>query len=268
MKKKAVTIYPLNVEKSYANTIAKYIDEMESAALLVVKKEIAPLLNESLNDSIRMDVSFENMKKILLKLNVFFRGIFSEKTAFAESNKFINSINTVNKANVTRQVVVRGIELTKSEPWIKSFMMAKTQENASYMSTIPDEFYNKIAQSVYRTVSSGGNLTEITEDIVKFGQTSRERAAFIARDQTGSILGQMTAERHQKAGILAFRWSDSGDNRVRPTHKKRNGKIYFYADKPLLPGEDYGCRCVAEPVDEFDEDYIKALRERELKGGD
>lgn len=250
-KKRVATIYPHNVERSFARSMAKYIDEMEKVALTVVNTEIGPIVSSVVHDvGIRNDLSFENMKKVLNKLNVFFRGIFSEKTAFKESSKFVNAVNTVNKSNIQRQVAVRGIKLSEHEPWVKSFMKAKTQENASYMSTIPDEFYNKVAQSVYRTVSNGGSLQEITEDIVKYGQISRDRAAFIARDQTGSILGQMTAERHQRSGFPAFRWSDSGDNRVRPSHKEKNDKVFLYADNPALPGEDFGCRCVAEPIDD------------------
>ena len=44
---------------------------------------------------------------------------------------------------------------------------------------------------------------------------SSDKAAFIARDQTGTILGQMNSERQKRAGFQAFRWSDSGDERVR-----------------------------------------------------
>lgn len=56
---------------------------------------------------------------------------------------------------------------------------------------------------------------------------SSDKAAFIARDQTGTILGQMNSERQKRAGFQAFRWSDSGDERVRDSHRERNGKIYF-----------------------------------------
>lgn len=262
--RRVVTIYPRAVEDGFANTMAKYIDKMEKVAISVVKEEIAPIIAETSRNDVRQDWSFDNMKKILGKLNLFFNGIFSEKTAFKESSKFVNAVNTVNKGNIKRQVAVRGINLAESEPWVKSFMQAKTQENASYMSTIPDEFFNKIAQSVYRTVSNGGSLNEITEEIQRQGQISRDRAAFIARDQTGSILGQMTAERHKRSGFPAFRWSDSGDNRVRPSHKEKNGKIFLYADNPALPGEDFGCRCVAEPVDEDElAEYLALQRQKE-----
>lgn len=254
MNKKPPTIYPLNVEKSYARSIVSYIDEMERIAIKVVKKEIYPIIEKQRirADGYREDFSFELIKKVLKKLNVFFYGIMSEKTALRESTKFVNSINVVNEANVAKQLAVRGVNPIKSSAWLRDFVKAKAQENAAYISTIPDEFYNKVAQSVMRTVSEGGSLEEIVQDIQKQGGVSRSRAEFIARDQTGSILGQITAERHQRAGFPAFRWSDSDDNRVRPTHREKNNKIFLYADDPLLPGEDYGCRCIAEPVD-YDE---------------
>lgn len=50
----------------------------------------------------------------------------------------------------------------------------------------------------------------------------------------------------------AFRWSTSGDERVCPECRKRDGKIYFFKDNPIFPGIDKDCRCIAESVDEYE----------------
>ena len=44
-------------------------------------------------------------------------------------------------------------------------------------------------------------------------------------------------------------WRTAGDGKVRSSHAANNGKIFAWDDPPPTghPGEDYGCRCTAEP---------------------
>ena len=60
-----------------------------------------------------------------------------------------------------------------------------------------------------------------------------------------------------------YAWSESGDGRVRDSHKHLNKKRFRWSDPPIVdaktgrrchPGQDYQCRCVALPV--FDIDTI------------
>ena len=51
-------------------------------------------------------------------------------------------------------------------------------------------------------------------------------------------------------------WRTRGDGKVRPSHAANDGKIFAWDDPPPTghPGEDYGCRCTAEP-------FVPALNE-------
>ncbi|MGM0583820.1 MAG: minor capsid protein [Pseudomonadota bacterium] len=44
-------------------------------------------------------------------------------------------------------------------------------------------------------------------------------------------------------------WRTRGDDKVRPSHAANNGRVFAWNDPPETghPGEDYGCRCTAEP---------------------
>ena len=44
-------------------------------------------------------------------------------------------------------------------------------------------------------------------------------------------------------------WRTRRDNKVRPSHAANDGKIFAWDDPPGTghPGDDYGCRCTAEP---------------------
>ncbi len=44
-------------------------------------------------------------------------------------------------------------------------------------------------------------------------------------------------------------WRTRGDGRVRASHAANNGRIFSWDNPPPMghPGEDYNCRCTAEP---------------------
>ncbi len=52
-------------------------------------------------------------------------------------------------------------------------------------------------------------------------------------------------------------WRTRGDLQVRPSHIENNGKLFAWDNPPETghPGEDYGCRCVAEPYKRGDSEY-------------
>ncbi|WP_081415892.1 minor capsid protein [Peribacillus kribbensis] len=104
----------------------------------------------------------------------------------------------------------------------------------------------------YQGVKNGTSPKEIRDELVKRTGMSEKRAKYM--DQTGSILSQMTAERHKAMGVSKFNWSTSNDEKVRDSHNKLEGQVFEYANSPAvgLPGTDYNCRCTANPV--FDDD--------------
>ncbi|EGO9358882.1 minor capsid protein [Enterococcus faecalis] len=253
MKNNPKTRYPLRLEESYAKNIQKLINELEKVLLYEFDKHLASKIDESrlVNDSrFIQDGLFDTASKLVKKVQTYFLGIFQNRTAQKIVRKHISSVNTFNKSNVNAQLKSRGINPLENETWLNNYMKAKISENVSYITNIRDDYSQKFEQIIYRGVTSAKSSSEIRDELVKLTEMSLKRASFIARDQTGTILGKLNSERQKRAGFSAFRWSDSGDERVRDSHRERNGKIYFYANNPLLPGEEYNCRCVAEPVDE------------------
>lgn len=254
MNKKPKTRYPLNLERAYAKNIISSLEEMDKLILNEFDNRLAPVITRERmrTDGFREDSLFDVAKKVIMTIKQLSLGVFPKYVAKRAASKYVRSVSNFNKSNINSQLSVIAINPFKAEPWLADYMKAKVEENVSYITTIRDEYVAKTEQVILRGVSEGQSVKEMREELVKQSGMAQSKAAFVARDQTGSILGQMTAERHQRASIRAFRWSDSGDNRVRPDHAARHGKIYFYVDDPLLPGEDYNCRCVAEPVDDYE----------------
>ena len=97
------------------------------------------------------------------------------------------------------------------------------------------------------------NLVGILEH--DFGM-SENKAKFLARQETALLMSQFREERFKSAGVQKYRWSTSGDSRVRERHKELNGHVFTWDNPPIIdelghrghPGQDYNCRCIAIPL--------------------
>lgn len=59
----------------------------------------------------------------------------------------------------------------------------------------------------------------------------------------------LTGIRQQSVGVTHYVWRTCQDNAVRDSHRDREGRVFSWQERPMggHPGEDYNCRCEAEP---------------------
>ena len=133
------------------------------------------------------------------------------------------------------------------------------EQNVNLISTIPKKSLGQMQNIVLDGFRNGESTKSIIQKIQKAYGDSKSHARLIARDQIAKLNGQITQKQQEDAGVEEYEWSDSGDGRVRDSHKKR----FRWSDPPIVdaktgrrchPGQDYQCRCVALPV--FDIDNI------------
>ena len=104
----------------------------------------------------------------------------------------------------------------------------------------------------------GKDIRRILEDI-EHGKFSKgdfdrlndwmlNRNKLIARNETGNLYAGELRELMETNEIEFFVWKTMEDNRVRYSHAARNDKVYDVRRVDLLPGQDFNCRCWAEPV--------------------
>lgn len=143
-------------------------------------------------------------------------------------------------------------------------------ENVLKIQSIPKNTLLEMQQIILNGFSNGETIRDITKKIQNEYNVTRSKARSLARDQIGTLNSQITKLQQQDAGCNRYRWSTSGDSRVRDSHKALDGKIFSWDDPPEMwymtkkgikktgrrchPGEDYACRCCAIPV--FDIDTI------------
>jgi SPP1 gp7 family putative phage head morphogenesis protein len=95
-------------------------------------------------------------------------------------------------------------------------------------------------------IEFGDTPDQLTKKIAKVSdQFAGYRARLIARDQVGKLQGQIHMTRMEDAGFERYEWMTVGDERVRTSHKARDGDIRTWEQSPK-PGQEIQCRC--QPV--------------------
>jgi len=118
----------------------------------------------------------------------------------------------------------------------------------------------KLREVVKESAFEGYRGSTLVKGIMKSLDTDKTHAKFIARQETSLLLSKLRETRYKDVGIKKYRWSTSGDGRVRDRHKHLQGGIFDWDNPPRItaddetparyghPGEDFNCRCVAIPI--------------------
>lgn len=102
----------------------------------------------------------------------------------------------------------------------------------------------------------GNRAENLVSNLEHDFQVSYNKAKFLARQETSLLMSQYREDRYKSVGVQKYKWSTSGDARVRPYHKRLNGQIFDWDNPPVVdnkghrahPGQDFGCRCIAIPI--------------------
>ena len=114
----------------------------------------------------------------------------------------------------------------------------------------------EVDRVVNEAFDAGLRVEVLAHNLATRFEVTDSRAALIARDQVLKLAGQINRSRQQGAGITHYRWTTSGDERVRPYHWRLNGTRQSWDAPPEVsedgrrehPGGDYQCRCTAVPL--------------------
>lgn len=248
------TKFPTAATVTYERALRKMVRQFGKEALKQFDKHVAKQIMQGDSPTFTNDGIFDGFKKMLGALKNKVTDVFAPDKTEHVARQFVKNVNRANRHNLEQQAKVKGINLVAAETWAEDFVNQRMRDNVGYIKNIEEEAYGRIEQVVREGIERGSSAKVIRKSILEQVDITEGRAQFLAVDQAGSILGQMTAERHQRLGIEKFTWDTSGDERVRDEHRALDGQVFSYDDPPIvkgrqvLPGEDYHCRCVAMPV--------------------
>lgn len=128
------------------------------------------------------------------------------------------------------------------------------------------EQVTRLRTMTQRALYQGVAPREFTQMIMGEWNVSRNKARFLARQETSLFLSKFRRERYTDAGVREYIWMSSSDARCREANKwgqpkhghggPLHGHRFTFGDPPISgtkgekqePGEPFGCRCVARPV--------------------
>lgn len=153
-------------------------------------------------------------------------------------------------AMVEKRLGLSTTELTRTEG-LTSQINALTLETAQWAKKLRDETLEMYTANSLRAMTLGQSLPDILAEFDGLVEKRKNHAKFTARNQVANFNSVTTKLRAQNLGITKAVWSTSDDERVRQSHKVRDGKefaldkgLYSSVDgRWLLPGTDYQCRC-------------------------
>lgn len=189
--------------------------------------------------------AFERLRKSYLRIEVLAQSIASD---------FVGSSDRVNKEKfysaVEESIGVNVGAIIQKES-LEDILVATTRENVSLIKSIPEEYFKKIESIVFSGTTQGRSAKSMMEKIRETGNVTQNRAKLIARDQSSKLNSALNEQRQRNLGVEEYIWRTSGDERVRDSHKSKNGKIFRWDSPPAdtgHPGQDIQCRCVAQPI--------------------
>ncbi|MGY4689335.1 phage head morphogenesis protein [Salibacterium sp. K-3] len=249
--------FPTAVAVQYARRVKGLVDRNRKIMWDAWTERIKPLIHQYRNRSDALVLDEDELSEIQKELEAIEEetgeSVFATAAVTAIVQQFVNGLNRRQKEEFAEQFRdIVGVDPTMNESWLASFMETAVAENVSRIKSIDRQYHDDIKTIVIQGVRSGESLNEMAEKIKRTSGVGKRRAVFIARDQTGSIMGDITKRRHQEMGLTKFRWRDSSDGRVREKHRELDGKVFTWekgADG-LYPGKEYNCRCVPEPLEE------------------
>ena len=195
-------------------------------------------------------------------------------------------VSKTNKEQILKQFqAVLGVNPLLYEPGLALKVAQFVANNVALIVTLPQQYFEAIEEQVKTSVMAGRRHEAVAKDLLAeyksdwkaTGHHAEVRAALIARDQTLKFYGELTKSRQQDLGVTTYRWMTSRDERVRGTpggvwpsakhsHYLMDQKLCKW-DNPFVwsldngvtwvprpedvphlhPGQDYQCRCTAEP---------------------
>ena len=126
-----------------------------------------------------------------------------------------------------------------------------------YVRNFAEDQILEMRKTITDNTMAGYRAEGVAKKIQKEYGVSKRKAKFLARQETALLTSKFQKERFKDIGVTRYRWSTSGDERVRGDHKELNGKIFSWDSPPVTdrrtgkrnhPSEDFGCRCIAIPV--------------------
>lgn len=249
---------PIALERTYIRELLPFLEVIQRNTKLHVISALPSIFKnvEAMRPTnARNDAAGDDVKRVVDQARESISRDFTRDEMRRIADKKGIEVSQWNK-----QVIKRGLQKVAEvdvffyEPWLADQLGMFAVNNVNLISSIPEDALYEVEQTVFAGLQSGERwetiASKLEERLDPEEGITRSRLEFIARDQVNKLNGQMNYLRQSEAGINKYVWRTVGDERVRESHAKKDGEVFSWDSPPSdtgHPGEDYNCRCWAEP---------------------
>ena len=248
--------WPHALERAYARALYPIAEACQRAVEQVFIPALGtyPLRHGAITDAISSDLGMVGRVATRAVIRHFDPKLLAELVS-----RRADEVDAFQRRQLTRRLAndlaikkMGGLYTTaKTDKLVAEF----TKANVELITSLPEKVFGQVERKVERAVRNGTRVETLRKDLMNTYDIGRAKADLLARDQVGKLYGQLNRTRQESIGIATYIWRTVGDERVRKTHADLDGELQDWSDPPVTnedgdtnhPGEDYQCRCTAEP---------------------
>ena len=237
--------YPMSLEREYARELVKYVRKVRD----ICKRHIPAMVDAAMWNAIHADDWTEEQTEDIdneitaeeeAAIMAIILAMFNRVKTFnrRQQEKFYQAIFGATPREISRADYekIRQIWVNQNIDLIHS-IDRRTLESIRYA----------LSENIVRAVDREILVEELTESIMHMAEVNEKRAALIACDQVGKLNSQLSQLEQMNQGVNSYIWVTMKDNRVRPAHREREGKRFYWDNPPSggHPGWAVRCRCTS-----------------------
>ena len=237
--------YPMSLEREYARELVKYTRKVRD----ICKQHIPNMVDAAMWNTIHADDWTEEQTEEIDK------DITAEEEAaiMAIILAMFNRVKAFNRRK--QETIFRSIfgstpkEISRAD--YEKIRQIWVNQNIELIHSIDRRTLESIryalSENIIRAVDREILVEELTESIMHMAEVNEKRAALIACDQVGKLNSQLAQREQMNQGVDSYIWVTMRDNRVRPAHREREGKRFYWDNPPSggHPGWAIRCRCTS-----------------------
>ena len=255
--------YPMPVERGYKQWLKKYINGLIKS----IKDNMAPI-QSFIVSHYRQDDDTGYDEQLAIAISTAIQASMTQEQIETALMNTYNETDIYNRGQI--ETVYKGLGQVPivriNETAVKSQFL---QQNRMLVESISTDIKTKLIYEINDQVNNGYDEKEIIAVVNKAKDQAYKRADKIAHNEIGNLDGRMCKQRQRANGITHYQWRTVRDERVRPWHEEREGKIFAWNKPPFdgHPREAPFCRCEPAPCIPWN-NLIGISRQKNIPGAE
>lgn len=257
--------YPMAAERGYSAWIKKYVKSLTGSL-----KDNIGFIQSFINNQSRQDDAVDDYREEMKNaIAAAIAGGIAYEVMRRKLESIYNEIDNYNRSQLEAVYASIGqVPVVRADTSLlrKQYM----QRNEMLLNDIKDKVIQGVSYEIDNQVTSGYDETKLAKAISQVEGVQCRRADKIAHNEVGNLDGRLCQERQLANGVTKYQWRTVLDERVRPWHADREGKIYSWNNPPWdgHPRQAPFCRCEACPCIPWDNLLSISNGRRNIVGAD